>query len=91
MLVPSVLMSNFRINVLEARDIWFFISCDFCQPVISHPVYMVSSCSPPDSDPSLRDILNLADVANVFVAMSSIPRVLPVIHLELLIPVVASS
>jgi len=38
----------------------------------SQSVYMISLCSFSDSDPSY-DILNLADVANVFVA-NSIPQ-----------------
>jgi len=45
-------------------------------------VYVVS----PDSDPS-RDILDLADVADVFVA-NSVRRVLPVIHLKILTSIV---
>jgi len=49
-------------------------------------VYVVSPCSPPDSDPS-RDILDLADVADVFVA-NSVRRLLPVIHLKILTSIV---
>jgi len=44
----------------------------FCQPVIIHPVYTISPCSPPDSGPSY-DISDLADVADVSVA-NSIPQ-----------------
>jgi len=64
-------MFNFRINVLEAvqvaDDVWFPIFCGFRKPVIIHSVYMASSCSSPDSGSSY-DVLNLTDVADVFVA-----------------------
>jgi len=46
-------------------DVWFSISCDFCQPVMVHPVYIVSPCLSSDSGPSYV-ILTLADVADVF-------------------------
>jgi len=41
----------------------------FCKPVVVHPVHMVSPCSSPDSGP-FYDILNLANVADVFIADS---------------------
>jgi hypothetical protein len=50
-----------------AGDVWLSIFCDFCKPIIIHLVCMVSPCSSPDSGPSY-DILNLADVADIFVA-----------------------
>jgi len=50
----------------------FPIFCDFCWPTIVHLVYVISSCSSPDSD-SFYDSLDLADVADVFV-MNSIPQ-----------------
>jgi len=63
-------MSNFRINILEAiqvtREYLLSIFCDFCKPIIVHPVYMVSSCSYPDFGSSYDKILSLADVAEVF-------------------------
>jgi len=64
-------MSNFRINILEAIQVTceylLSIFCDFCKPIIVHPVYIVSSCSCPDFDSSYDKILSL-DVAEVFVA-----------------------
>jgi len=47
--------------------VWFPIFCDFCKPVV-----ILFTCLPFDSGPSC-DILNLADVADVFVA-NSIPQ-----------------
>jgi len=44
---------------MTPEDVWFPIFCDFCKPVISHPVYMVSHAA--DSGPAY-DILNRADV-----------------------------
>jgi len=38
------------------------IFCDFCQPIIMHSVYVISSCSSTDSGFILGGILNLADV-----------------------------
>jgi len=74
-----MLMSNFRINVLETVQAasgclvsHFFFFCDFCKLIIVHPVYTISPCSCPDYDSSY-DILDLADVADVFVA-NSIPE-----------------
>jgi len=62
-------MSNFHIKRLEiiqkTCSIWFPIFCDFCQPVIIHPVYMISPYSSPNSDSSY-DISNFADVVNIF-------------------------
>jgi len=62
-------MFNFRTNILEAvqvtDDVWFLIFCGFRKPVIIHSVYMASSCSSPGSS---YDVLNLTDVADVFVA-----------------------
>jgi len=42
------------------KDVWFSIFCDFCKPLIVHPVCTVSSCSSADFGPSY-DILTLAD------------------------------
>jgi len=47
--------------------------CDFCQPVIIHLVYMISSCSSLDLGPSF-DTSNVADVADVFVTLANIPE-----------------
>jgi len=58
----------------------FSILCDFCEPVIIHPVYMIALCSFLDSGPSY-DILNLADVANSSRRMT---------HLMILISIVLS-
>jgi len=72
---PAMLMPTFRINVLEDVQVaWKRLVLHLLRflPVIIHPVYMVSSCSSSDSGPS-RDILNLADVADVLVA-NSIPQ-----------------
>jgi len=52
------------------------ILCDFCKPVIVHPVYTDSSCSSPDSGPSY-DILDLADIADVLVANSMLQSIAP--------------
>jgi len=54
--------------------IWFPIFCDFYKPFIIHLVHVLSSCSSSDSGP-FYDILDLADVANVFVANSVSPSV----------------
>jgi len=52
----------------------FPIFCKFCcKPLIIHAVYTVSSCSFLDSGPSY-DIVDLADVANVFVANILFPE-----------------
>jgi len=53
----------------------FSIFWDFCQLIIVHPVYVISPCSFPDFS-SLYDILNLADLAHVFVA-NFIPQNIP--------------
>jgi len=68
-------MSNFRVHVLEAIQMaWknlVSIFRDFCKPVVIYPIY-ISPCSSSDSSSSFwsYDILNLADVANIFVANS---------------------
>jgi len=74
-----MLMSNFRINVSQAKDCWFSIFCDSCQPVpsIIHPAYAISFCSFPDSVSSY-DTLNLMNVAN--------SRGVSVMHLKILFP-----
>jgi len=51
----------------DRRDVQFSISCDFCQPVMVHSVYIASPYLSSDSGPSYV-ILTLADVADVFVA-----------------------
>jgi len=48
---------------MTPEDVWFPIFCDFCKPVIGHPVYTLSPCTSPDSGPAY-DILNRADVAD---------------------------
>jgi len=47
---------------------------DFCQPFTIHPVYAISPCSFPDSG-AFYDILNLADVTDVFVVNSILQSV----------------
>jgi len=60
-------MPNFCTNLREAAQTRFFpISCDLCKPVIIHLRNRPAPPSP-DSGPP-RDILNLADVADVLVA-----------------------
>jgi hypothetical protein len=70
-------MSNFpNNNILEIVQMaWkrlLSIFCEFCIPIVIHLVYILSPCSSPDFGSSY-DTLNLADVANVFVA-NSIPQ-----------------
>jgi len=50
--------------------IWVFILCHFYKPVVIPAVYMVSSCSSPDSG----HVLSLADVANLFLFLLLILR-----------------
>jgi len=69
------------LKVLQPGDVCFFISWDFHQSLSIHFVYMIS----PFSSPSY-DILNLADIADVWRILSC--RMLPMMHLEVLISVV---
>jgi len=52
-----------QLSQQDLKDVWFSI---FRQPIIIH-VYIISSCSSPDSGTSYG-ILNLADVADVYPA-----------------------
>jgi len=69
----------------------FSFFCDFCKPLIVHPVYLVSLYSSSDSGSSY-DILDLADVANVFATSLPIPcrRMLPAMHFRVFISVAFS-
>jgi hypothetical protein len=85
--VSAMLMSNVRTNVLKAiqESVWFSILRDFCKPVIVHSICRISLCSSADFGPFY--VLDVADVANAFVA-DSIPRnVPPVMHLKFLISI----
>jgi len=59
-----------------SERVWFSIFCDFCKPVIFYPDYAIFSSSSPDSDPSCN-ILQILRILS--------RRMLPVIHLEILI------
>jgi hypothetical protein len=65
-----MLMFNFRSNILKAARMFL---------IFYHSIYMIFPCSFPDTGTSY-DILNLADVADVFVANSA-----PVIHILLVV------
>jgi len=64
-------MSNFR-EVFGAPGGLEMFGFSSCKPIILHPVFTVHPCSFADSGLSY-DILDLADVADVFVADST-PR-----------------
>jgi len=70
-----MLTFNFRTNVLKAIQVtWFFIFCDICRSVIIHFDHLHGlSMLVSRFCPILWGTLNLADVADVFVA-NSIPR-----------------
>jgi len=72
-----------------AWNVWLFIFCDVCKPVIIHPVYTISPCLLPDSASSC-DISNLADVANVSSLRNLSRRALPMIYFMIRIFVLLS-
>jgi len=77
-------MSNFRINGgRPGESVCFSIFYDFCKLIIIHLIYMVSPCLSPESGPSY-DILNLADVVDVFVTNSIPQSIVTVTHLKVL-------